>query len=304
MTIDTVALFSPGDMGHAIGRVLVENGIRVVTNLDDRSDRTRELAEAADIVDLRDDLAAVEDSDLVLSILPPDRAYEMALRLASAIALAKDKPVYIDLNAISPSATIEISEIIQGAGAAYVDGGIIGGPPKGTACPRLYISGDDAILSHAMGLVEGGMDMRPISGGIGAASALKMCYAAITKGLTAIATTSMTGAKAYGVDRELAAELNASQRYLAERFDRDIPGMAPKAYRWVGEMEEIARTFGEVGLDPRMYLGAAEIYKLITSTVLGDETPEKRTVGFTAGEVADIAAAKLAEGAESGTTGE
>lgn len=293
--IERVALYAPGDMGHAIGRVMVEHGIDVVTNLADRSIRTMDLAESAGIRDVADDLAAVEGSDLLLSILPPSQALPLAERLASAIGLAERRPIYVDLNAIAPASVVEVGEVIDAVGGPFVDGGIIGGPPRPGrgASPRLYISGEAELVEAVMSLRVTGLDVRTVEGGVGAASALKMTYAAITKGITAIATQSLTAARAYGVDEDLTRELAASQRVLLDRFDRSLPDMAPKAHRWVGEMEEIARTLADIGLDPATFLGAAAIYDLVSTTELGSETPEKRTLGFTASEVADILARSL-----------
>ena len=295
MTIERVALYAPGDMGHAIGRVMVENGIDVVTNLADRSLRTMELADKAGIRDVADDLAAIDGSDVVLSILPPSHALPLAERLASAIGLAERRPIYVDLNAIAPASAVEVGETIDAVGGPFLDGGIIGGPPRSGrgGGPRIYISGDEDLVERVLGLRQAGLDVRAVSGGVGAASALKMCYAAITKGLTAIATQSMTAARAYGVEADLAKELAASQRMLLDRFDRSLPDMAPKAYRWVGEMEEIARAFATIGLDPQTFLGAAALYEMVGRTALGDEVPEKRTIGFTADEVARILARAL-----------
>lgn len=298
MAIRTVAIFAPGEMGHALGRVLVNGGLRVTTNLADRSRRTRRLAAAAGIVDARDDVEAIESADIVLSVLPPDQAVDMATRLASAIAAVRDKPLYIDLNAVAPATAVEAAEIIDSVGGPFLDGGIVGPPPKPgrSLGPRLYVSGAPDAVQFALGLRHHGLDMRIVPGGVGAASALKMCYAAVTKGLTAIATVSLAAAKAYGIDRELAAEMAASQRMLSDRFERALPDMAPKAYRWVGEMEEVARTVADVGLDPKLFLGAADIYRLVTATSLGQETPEERSVGLTADEVAEIVAGALEAG--------
>lgn len=302
MAIQTVAIFAPGDMGHAVGRVLVEHGVRVTTNLADRSPRTVRLAKAAGIRDAGEDVEAVDGADVVLSILPPDQAVELATRLASAIAAVRRKPLYIDLNAVAPATAVEAAEIIDSVGGPFLDGGIVGPPPKAGRGlgPRIYVSGAPDAVAYALGLREVGLDVRVVPGGIGAASALKMCYAAITKGLTAIGTVSLATAKAYGVDRELSAELVASQRMLMDRFDRSLPSMGPKAYRWVGEMEEIARTVADVGLDPKIYLGAADIYRLVAATALGQETPEERSVGFTADEVAELVAGALESGMPTG----
>lgn len=298
MVIHRVAIFAPGDMGHAIGRVLVDNGVHVATNLADRSPRTVRLASIAGIEDAGDDVSAIDGADIVLSILPPDQAVDMATRLASALAEVRQKPLYIDLNAVAPATAVEAAEIIDSVGAAFLDGGIVGPPPKpGRGIgPRLYISGAADAVQYALGLRECGLDVRPVPGGVGAASALKMCYAAVTKGLTALATVSLAAAKAYGIDRELAAEMVASQRVLSDRFERALPDMAPKAYRWIGEMEEVARTVADVGLDPKLFLGAADIYRLVTATALGQESPEERSIGFTADEVAAIVASALEAG--------
>jgi len=298
MSIERIALFAPGDMGHAIARVLVANGLRVTTNLADRSERTHELALTAGITDAGDDVSAVDGADVLFSILPPGSALELAQRLASSLALAKSKPIYVDLNAIAPATAVEIGEVIEGIGVPFVDGGIIGGPPKSVRGmgPRLYVSGHGDDVSRVMELRDFGLDMRTVTGGVGAASALKMSYASVTKGLTAIAVQSLASAKAYGVDKELDAEMVASLRILRERFDRSLPDMAPKAHRWVAEMEEIARTFNDVGLDPQIFMGAAETYRLVAGTPLGQEVPENRTFGFTAEEVAEIVAGALEAG--------
>ncbi len=305
MALRTVAVFAPGDMGHAIGRVLVDSGLRVTTNLADRSPRTQRLAKSAGIVDTGGDVEAIESADIVLSVLPPDQAVDMAIRLASALAAVDQKPLYIDLNAVAPANAVEAAEIIHSVGGPFLDGGIVGPPPRPgrSLGPRIYISGAADAVEFALGLRRHGLDIRVVPGGVGAASALKMCYAAVTKGLTALATVSLSAAKAYGIDRELAAEMAASQRMLSDRFDRALPDMAPKAYRWIGEMEEIARTVADVGLDPKLFLGAADVYRLVTATALGQETPEDRSVGLTADEVAEIVAGALesgmpAEGAE------
>ena len=302
MAIERVAIFAPGDMGHAIGRVLIDGGLRVTTNLADRSERTQDLSARAGIEDTGDDVTAVDGADLLFAVLPPGKAMELAQRLASALAMAAAKPIYVDLNAVAPATAVEIGEVIEGVGVPFVDGGIVGAPPKrGQGMgPRLYVSGHEDDVSRVLELRAAGLDMRAVPGGVGAASALKMSYAALTKGMTALAVQSLASAKAYGIDRELDAELVASQRMMRERFDRSLPGMAPKAYRWVGEMEEIARTFADVGLDPKLFLGAAETYRLVAETSLGHEVPESRTLGFTADEVAEIVAGALESGLPQG----
>jgi 3-hydroxyisobutyrate dehydrogenase-like beta-hydroxyacid dehydrogenase len=134
---------------------------------------------------------------------------------------------------------------------------------------------------------------------IGQASGVKMCYAALTKGLTALSTELMVAAEALGLSEPLRAEMEMSQSTLLGIMEKGVPGMPPKAYRWVGEMEEIARTFEEVGLTPLIHQGAAEMYRFVESTPLGQETPENRTRGQTLDDVVAILAEALKQPAGS-----
>jgi L-threonate 2-dehydrogenase len=300
---------SPGDMGHAIGATLRHGGgLRVITCLAGRSPRTRALAAAAGIEDTGSDDALVREADVLLSVLVPAEALALAERLAPAIrATAQSREdsrplVYADLNAIAPQTARRIGEVVTGAGARFVDGGIIGGPPQpGASSPRIYLSGPDAPALAALG--NHGLDVRCMGGDIGQASGLKMCYAALTKGLTALGTELLTAARALGLSDALRAELESSQSGVLRQLERGVPGMPPKAYRWVGEMEEIAATFGALGLTPRMLLGAADLYRFVAQTPLGRETPEERTRGTTLDEVVDILAAALPEAAGSARAG-
>jgi len=153
-----------------------------------------------------------------------------------------------------------------------VDAGIVGGPPTpGSTGTRYYVSG--AYTQSFVALAEYGLSIRDIGDEVGHASGLKMCYAALTKGLTALGTELLLAAKLLGLEDALRAEQIAST--LAS-LARSIPTMTPKAYRWVGEMEEIAATFAAVSLTPAMFTGAAEIYRLVAAAPVGHETPESR----------------------------
>ena len=293
MRIETVAIQSPGDMGHAIGRVLGGGGYRVVAALEGRSARTRGLAAAAGI----EDVGAIPDlfgaADAVLSIMRPDRALDFAREMAAAARSRPERPLLVDLNAIAPSAGREAARIAAAAGLRFVDGGIVGGPPRppANASPRLYVSGPDA--PALLALNAAGLDFRDLGGEVGAASAIKMCYAALTKGLTAIAIQSLVTARTEGVEAAFLAELGASQPGLLSQLERGLPGMCPKAYRWVGEMEEISRTHADRGLPGGMFEGAARVYDMVTASPLGAEVVEDRKHGRTAGEVAEVLAAHL-----------
>jgi 3-hydroxyisobutyrate dehydrogenase-like beta-hydroxyacid dehydrogenase len=295
MTPPTVAILAPGDMGHAVGRVLVEHGARVVTALAGRSARTAALAAKAGIADLIDDRALLEAADIVLSILPPDRAVALAERIAAALETARRKPLFVDCNAVAPATARRIAAIIGAAGAPFVDAGIIGPPPRtGATATRFYASGAEAARLAA--LTAHGLDVRVIGAEPGQASALKMCYAAMTKGVTAIQTEAMVAGRALGVEAALFDELRLSQDAMLKRAEAAVPEMPPKAYRWVGEMAEIAATFGAVGLTPRLFEGVSELYRFVDSTPLGRETPENRSRGQTLDDVIALLAAALRDG--------
>jgi 3-hydroxyisobutyrate dehydrogenase-like beta-hydroxyacid dehydrogenase len=300
---ETVAVMSPGDMGHAIGRTLRSAGLRVITSLEGRSARTAALAAEAGIETIPDDATLVREADVLLAVLVPAEAPSLGERIAGALESSGATLLYADLNAISPRTVQGIGRRLEAAGARFVDGGIIGGPPRpasrsdaapppapqpGRGGPRIYASGADA--PELAELTRYGLDVRVLGGEIGAASGLKMCYAALTKGLTALATELLVAAEAMGLSAPLRAELEGSQGALSTSIGRGIPGMPPKAYRWVGEMEEIAATFADLGLTPRMLQGAADMYRFVEQTPLGKETPETRRLGTSLEEVVQILA--------------
>jgi 3-hydroxyisobutyrate dehydrogenase-like beta-hydroxyacid dehydrogenase len=208
-------------------------------------------------------------------VLPPAEAKACAAWLAPALTAASRKAIYVDCNAVSPATATEVAAIIAPTGAVFVDGGIIGGPPREDGyTPVLYVSGPEA--ERLAPLRDHGLDVRVTPGPIGAASALKMSYAGITKGLVALSSAMMLAATRAGAAEGFRAELARSQPQLLAWFGRMVPPMPDKAYRWVGEMEEIAATFAAVGLTPRMLEGAADMYRFVAETPLGRETPETR----------------------------
>ena len=273
MRIETVAIMAPGDMGHAVAGVLKAGGLRVITCLDGRRARTRALAASAGVEDVGDDRALVEAADVLLSILVPARAEDLALRLAPALQANAQGLLYVDCNAIAPQSARRIGGIVEAAGGRFVDAGIIGPPPaRGAAGTRFYASGAAAEDFAALGAC--GLDVRIVSARAGDASAVKMCYAALTKGTTAIMTELLVAAARLGVGDVLRAELEHSQGAMLERMRKNVPAMVPKAHRWVGEMEEIARTFEDVGLTPLTFEGAAALYADIAGTTPGRTSPE------------------------------
>jgi len=245
----------------------------MLTCLDGRSARTHTLAAEAGI----EDVPTVEDlvvaADIVLCILVPAEAMGVAQRVAKAIRTTNADVLYADCNAIAPRTVRAIGETIIGAGGRFADVGIIGGPPKQPGT-RFYTSGPGAAGFAALNAY--GLDVRVLDGDIGQASGLKMCYGALTKGLQALGAELLVAAKLMGLEETLRAEQEQSTPDVLGWLQRSLPTMPPKAYRWVGEMEEIAATFASLGMTPRIFQGAADLYRFIAETPIGKESPETR----------------------------
>ncbi len=268
----TVGILSPGDMGHTVGQRLKSNGLRVVAHLADRSERTRGLAAKAGIEEVDSYDALVEEADIVLCILVPAEAGAAAQKVADALGRTGADLLYADCNAIAPQTTKKIGETITEAGGRFVDASIIGPPPRGEGATRFYASGEYA--NELAQLNDCGLDVPVISDRIGDASAIKMCYAGLTKGLTALCVELLVAAEALGIREALFAEYNLSQAAMLKRMEGGLPGMPPKSRRWVGEMEEISATMAGVGMTGKFHDGAADIYRFVGDSTLADRTPE------------------------------
>jgi 3-hydroxyisobutyrate dehydrogenase-like beta-hydroxyacid dehydrogenase len=253
-----VAVVAQGKMGAGVARRLHEKGAEVRTLLSGRSAASAERAKAAGMIAMPDERALVDGADFFLSILPPGEAVALAKQMAPALAALKTKPVYVDCNAVSPQTAQEIAAVIAPTGADFVDGGIIGGPPREGYSPGIYAAGPAVAKTTA--IRDYGIDWRVMDGPIGAASGLKMSYAGITKGTTAIAAAMLLGAARFGCGEALIAELAASQPEMLKRMRSSVPGMYDKAYRWVGEMEEISDFLGASPPSRDMYAAIARLY--------------------------------------------
>ena len=266
----TVGILSTGDMGAAIGAMLTAAGYDVLTCLEGRSELTGARAREASVRDAgsMDDL--VRECGLVLSVLVPSEAAAIAEQAAQAMERTGARPVFAECNAIAPQTVAAIAERVSGAGAAVIDAGIIGAPPRPGGSTRIYCSGADTAALEA--LSEAGLNVRSIGAHIGQASGLKMVYAASTKGTTALWTELLTAARALGLYDALMAEFAVSRKETAERLMREVPGMPRRSRRWVGEMEEIAATFEALGLTPRMMLGAADLFRFVGESPLAEQT--------------------------------
>jgi putative dehydrogenase len=257
-----VAVIAPGMMGSGVGGRLAQNGIEVRTALAGRSAASVKRAQAAGMVGASD--AQIAACDFILSIVPPGEALGLAEQLAPALRAAAKKPIYVDCNAVNPATVLRIARTVEETGTTFVDGGIIGGPPTpGSMGTKLYLSGPAA--ARVVELEQYGLEPRVQAGPIGAASAMKMSYAGITKGFTALGAAMMLAAARAGTADALRAELSASQPALHGWLTRAMPKMYSKAYRWVAEMEEISGFVGEDPAAGQFFQAAARLYERIAA---------------------------------------
>ena len=253
----TVGLLHPGEMGAAVGGCLVTAGHTVLWEPAGRSRATTGRALAAELTGAG--LAvAVSRSSVILSICPPHAAFDVARQVAGA----GFGGVYVDANAISVATAARVASVVTAAGAAYVDGGIIGPPPENGGHTRLYLSGERAAEVRAL-FARSALDARIAEGAHGqpyAASAVKMAYAAWTKGSGALLLACRALARAEGVEATLLEEWGLSQPALRAQSERSAAAAAAKGWRWVAEMEEIAASMAAAGLPPGFHQAAAEVF--------------------------------------------
>ena len=252
----TIGLLNPGEMGSMVGAAVRSAGSRVLWAGEGRSGATRKRAADAGLEDAGSVASVVKASEIILSVCPPHAAVDVAKQVA-ALRFAG---IYVDGNAVSPATAREIGGIVEKGGATFVDGGIIGPPPVKPGSTRFYVSGKGADRIAAL-LTAGPLQSIVVPGGPGAASAVKMAYASWTKGSSALLLAVCAMASAEGVEDSLAAEWKLSQPDLSARAEGAAKGNAKKAWRFIGEMEEIAATYAAAGLPDAFHQGAAEIYR-------------------------------------------
>ena len=273
----SIAVVAPGAMGSAIATRLVEHGCKVLTLLKGRSAATQARAAAAGMTGASE--AEIANADIILSIVPPGEAVALAEQLATLINRNAKKPVVVDCNAVNVETIRTIEDIVLSSGARLVDAAIIGLPPKpGTKGPAFYVSGDAAGDIAVLGQL--GLDLRLIEGPIGAASALKMSYAGINKGLTVLGAAMVLAATRAGAADALRDELALSLPQVQARLANALPDMLPKAYRWVAEMREIAGFLGEDHPAALIYEGFARLFEHIAADVQGQGTEAAQLVAF------------------------
>ncbi|KAF7546284.1 hypothetical protein G7Z17_g8539 [Cylindrodendrum hubeiense] len=259
------------------------------------NERTRERARSSSVELLSSVNEFANQSDCILSIVPPRDALATAKRVLDAVSHGREQPLfYLELNAISPGLSTEVETLFQGnESIVLIDGGIIGGPPSpkadsptGWKCPSLVISGPTRLPYEDL---TQQLNIKHVSPKIGGASGLKMCFASMTKGFIALAIESFVTADSLGVLPELREQMKTHNPQGLAIADRGVTSMPPKAYRWVYEMQQIAATMHENGgFNKGIFDEVAEVYRVVAEdTELGLEQTEERNRGRTVEDAVD-----------------
>ncbi len=256
-----IGLLHPGEMGSAVGGCLTEAGYPVWWASAGRGPATASRARQAGLSDAGTVAGLAGRCDVIVSVCPPHAAVEVAGSVAAGgTGKTGFRGLFVDANAISPDSARTVAAIVEAGGARYVDGGIIGLPPVAAGSTRLYLSGPRAGQIRDL-FADTRVDARIVDDRIGSASAVKMAYAAWTKGTSALLLAARALATAEGVQDALATEWALSQPDLADRTRRAARSAARKGWRWVAEMEEIAGSMAAAGLPPGFQEAAAEIFR-------------------------------------------
>jgi 3-hydroxyisobutyrate dehydrogenase-like beta-hydroxyacid dehydrogenase len=256
-------------MGATVGAAALAGGARVLWARADRSEATRTRADRAKLEGVNDTAELFAASDAVLCVCPPDAA----LAVARSAAAAGFSGLYVDANAIAPATAREVEGIVTAAGAGFVDGGLIGPPAHRPGTTRLHLSGERA-AEVAAWFAEGPLAAHVVAGPAGAASALKMAFAAYTKGVTALLSGILALAEHEGVRDPLLEEWRTALPDLPARATASLPAGAQKAWRFEGEMREIAATFAAAGLPDGFHRAAAELYGRLSEFRDADPPPD------------------------------
>ncbi len=268
-----IGILHPGEMGISIAASVQNNGHQVYWVSNGRSQKTKSRAGTQGLIDLTSLANLCQTCDVILSVCPPHIAEEVA----NQIMEQGFQGFYLDANAISPQRARRIGKKMESTGIQFVDGEIIGGPawePNGTC---LYLSGKNA--EQIAGIFSAGpLETKVIDKEIGKASALKMCYAAYSKGTTALLCAILGTAKSLGVRNELYQQWDMDESGFSDQVNRRVAGVTPKAWRFEGEMREIAATFHEADMPRGFHEAAADIYNRISRLKETEQVPELKDV--------------------------
>lgn len=265
-----VGIVGTGAMGSALGERLRAGGVRVIAALEQRSDRSGQLAGAAGLEDVGSLGALVAEAGVVLSVVPPQAAVEVAHAIADATTRAR--PVVADLNAVSPPTMERVADVLAAAGLDVVDGSISGPPPRAAGTTRVYLSGSRA--GELAMLPFEGVERVVVGGAVGLASAVKMCTASVYKGRVALLTQALRTAHRYGVVEHVLDDLAGTGLADPARTGATIGRASAKAWRYVAEMEEIATTQATAGLTPELFEALAAVYGELATRAFADAPEE------------------------------
>jgi 3-hydroxyisobutyrate dehydrogenase-like beta-hydroxyacid dehydrogenase len=273
MPQEIIGILHPGAMGISVAASALRSGYRVCYASEGRSEATRARAVEHHLHDLGtlDDLC--RSCSIMISVCPPHAAEDV---VAQVIA-GGFEGLFLDANAISPQKVLRIGEMLSRTGISFVDGGIIGGPAWTPGETWLYLSGKDAGRIAAC-FSDGPLEVSVIGNEIGKASALKMCYAAYSKGTTALLAAILALAEASGVWEELSAQWERDDPGFSAQAERRARRATAKAWRFAGEMDEIAGTFESAGLPAGFHSAAGEVYQRLSRFKEAEETPELEAV--------------------------
>ncbi len=263
-----IGILHPGEMGVSIAASAIKSGHEVYWVSDNRSDKTRQRAKKHNLVDIVSLSQLCQTSEIIFSVCPPHSAEDVA----KSVIERGFKGYYLDANAISPQRSSRIRQMVESNGIHFIDGGIIGGPAWNPKETWLYLSGKD-VKVIADCFTSGPLETKIIGDEIGKASALKMCYAAYSKGTTALLAAILATAESLGVRDELYGQWNMDDPSFSEQANRRTTRVTAKAWRFEGEMHEIAATFQEAGLPNGFHEAAAEIYHHLAGFKDSTETP-------------------------------
>jgi len=255
MNPERIGILHPGAMGVSIAATALNSGHRLYWASEGRSPATHDRASRYGLLDTRTVARLCATCSILLSVCPPHAAEAVARRVLDSSFTG----LYLDANAISPSRTVRMGQEMEKAGIAFVDGGIIGEPAWKPKSTRLYLAGSRA-ADIAACFSAGPLEAHVLGGTIGTASALKMCFAAYSKGTTALLSAVLTTAEHLGVRQQLCEEWAWREPDFPARASRRVCESAAKAWRFVGEMEEIAATFKDAGMPGDFHAAAARIY--------------------------------------------
>lgn len=268
MTKQNIGILHPGEMGVSIAASAQNSGHTVFWDSTGRSQKTHERAGQLGLIDAGSLASICEKCSVLVSVCPPHAAEEVANQVLSY----SFNGVYLDANAVSPQRAIRIDQAMTAAGISFVDGGIIGGPAWKPDSTWLYLSGQEAEKAAAV-FSAGPLETSVIGDKPGKASSLKMCFAAYTKGTTALLCAILATAEALDVREELAHQWSRKESDFATQAEQRVNRVTAKAWRFAGEMGEISTTMREVGVPGEFHSAAADIYLRLASFKDAPSTP-------------------------------